>query len=87
MSHMTNIAAAAEKLNFSAEEARASIPSLHKEWTDACTTHEAVAASAIKSGDYSKCRASADRWCAAQRALNAAQWAAGQRWNLVAGGH
>lgn len=82
MSHIANIAAAAGKLNCTAEDARASIPALHKAWVEACAAHEVIAAEAIKSGDYSKCRASADGFCAAQRALNAAQWAAGERWNL-----
>lgn len=83
MSHIANIAAAAESLNSSAAEARAAIPSLHKSWMDACAAHEAVGAAAQKTGDYSACRASFSKMETAQRALNAAQWAAGERWNLV----
>lgn len=90
MSHISNIAAAAEKLNITAGEARASIPALRRAWLAASADHEAsmaAAEAAFKDGqkvDYAPSRITAEKLSAAQRALNAAQWASGERWNLRA---
>ena len=82
MSHLSKIAEAAEKLNITKEEARALIPTLRAAWEEACSAHDAAVAHAIESHDFSKSCITSKRLSEAQRALNAAQWASGERWGL-----
>lgn len=85
MIHLSNISEAASALQISSNEAAALIPALRIEWEAAAKSHDDAMDTALRlrtPESFAASRLTSKKRTAAQKALNAAQWAAGERWSL-----